>query len=161
MKVTVIYYSRGGTTKKMAEIIGNEIARHSVEVSLKSVEQVDARELLEYDGIIVGSPTYYGNMASQIKELFDQSVSFHSKLDGKIGGAFSSSANLAGGNETTIMAILEAMLIHGMIIQGDAKGDHYGPVAVGKVTSLCEENCQRFAARFAGLLKKVKGKFFL
>jgi NAD(P)H dehydrogenase (quinone) len=66
---------------------------------------------------------------------------------------FSSSANIAGGNETTILSILEAMLIHGMVVQGDYKGDHYGHVAVGKVDERCEDNCRRQAQRFADLLK--------
>ncbi len=156
MKVVVIYYSRSGTTKKMAEIIADEISKSDVSVDLFSVSEITATQLLEYDGIIVGSPTYYGTLAAQIKELFDKSVAFHGKLDGKVGAAFSSAANLAGGNETTILSILEAMLIHGMIIQGDFKGDHYGPVAIGKVDERCEDNCRRGMQRFLKLLKKVK-----
>jgi len=154
MKVIVIYYSRGGTTKKMAEIIADEVGKNQCDVSLKDVSEIEAKELLEYDGIIVGSPTYYGTLAAQIKELFDQSVAFHGKLDGKLGAAFSSAANIAGGNETTILSILEAMLIHGMIIQGDFKGDHYGPVAIGKVDQRAEDNCRRYIQRFCKLLKK-------
>jgi NAD(P)H dehydrogenase (quinone) len=53
------------------------------------------------------------------------------------------------------MAILEAMLIHGMIIQGDPKGDHYGPSAIKDVDSRAQDNCKRFAQRFAKLLKRV------
>ncbi|MFH1503950.1 MAG: flavodoxin family protein [Candidatus Omnitrophota bacterium] len=153
MKVVVIYYSRGGTTKKMAEVISSEIKYSGVEVNLFSVSDIKAKQLLDYDGIIVGSPTYYGTLAAQVKDLFDKSVAFHGQLSGKVGGAFSSAANLAGGNETTILSILEAMLIHGMIIQGDSKGDHYGPVAVGTVDKRCEDNCKRFAQRFVELLK--------
>ena len=152
----VIYYSRGGTTKKMAEIIADEISKTDVSVDLFSVSEITAEQLLDYDGIIVGSPTYYGTLAAQIKELFDKSVAFHGKLDSKVGAAFSSAANLAGGNETTILSILEAMLIHGMIIQGDFKGDHYGPVAIDKIDKRCEDNCRRGMQRFVKLLKKVK-----
>ena len=157
MKVVVIYYSRSGTTKKMAEIILEELRLQAVEARLVFSEDITANELLEYDGIIIGSPTYYGTMAAEIKKLLDDSVSFHGKLDGKLAAAFSSSANVAGGNETTILSILEAMLIHGMIIQGDPKGDHYGPVAVGPVDARCKQNCKRFAKRFAVLLRKLKG----
>ncbi len=156
MKTLVLYYSRGGTTKKIGQIIAEEIKKAGVEVDLVSVESCDPKSLLEYDGIIVGSPTYYGTLASQVKKLFDESVAFHGKLDGKLGAAFSSAANLAGGNETTILSILEAMLIHGMIIQGDPKGDHYGPVAVGGVDERCQTNCKRLAVRFVELLKKLK-----
>lgn len=156
MKAIIIYYSRGGTVKEMAGIIGEEIRNHGVEVKIVFSEDIKPKELLEYDGILMGSPTYYGTMASEIKKLLDDSVSFHGKLDGKVGGAFSSSANVAGGNETTVISILEGLLIHGMIIQGDPKGDHYGPVALGKVDSRCKDNCLRFAKRFAALLKQVK-----
>jgi len=156
MKVVVIYYSRGGTTKKMAEIITEEIRKEKIDVSLLSIDDIKAKDLLDFDGIIIGSPTYYGTLAYPIKKLLDESVAFHGSLEGKIGGAFSSSANLAGGNETTILSILEAMLIHGMIIQGDSKGDHYGPVAIGKVDKRAENECRRFARRFVNLLRKVK-----
>ena len=155
MKVIVIYYSRSGTTKKMAEIIADEIKNNGVDIDLVSVTDMKASKLLKYDGIIVGSPTYYGTLAAQIKELFDESVAFHGQLDGKVGAAFSSAANIAGGNETTILSILEAMLIHGMVIQGNCKGDHYGPVAIGKVDARCEDNCRRSTQRFIKLLKKV------
>ncbi len=63
-------------------------------------------------------------MAAEIKKFIDESVKFHGKLEGKVGGAFSSSAQIGGGNETTIMDILKTLLIHGMIIQGSSKGDH-------------------------------------
>ncbi|MCD6583880.1 MAG: NAD(P)H-dependent oxidoreductase [Candidatus Omnitrophica bacterium] len=157
MKVLVIYYSRGGTTKKMAEVISQAISEEGVPVKLASLGELSPKELLDYDGIIVGSPTYYGSMSFEVKKLFDETVEFHGRLDGKVGGAFSSSANIGGGNETTVLAILEAMLIHGMIIQGDSKGDHYGPVAIGDVDSRCRSNCLRFAKRFVRLLRKVRG----
>jgi NAD(P)H dehydrogenase (quinone) len=141
-KMLVIYYSQSGNTKKMAEAVAEGIKQQAVEADLKEVKAVKPEELLEYQGIIVGSPTYYGTMAYQLKELFDASVSFHGKLDGRVGAAFSSSANIAGGNETTILDILNAMLIHGMIIQGDPD-------------SRSKNNCMRMGARIAKLVKKL------
>jgi NAD(P)H dehydrogenase (quinone) len=155
MKIIVIYYSRGGVTKQMAEIIHQEIVNKGIAADIFSVEQIKPKQLLDYDGIIIGSPTYYGTLAAEVKKLLDESVAFHGKLDGKLGMAFSSSANIAGGNETTIISILEAMLIHGMIVQGDYKGDHYGPVAIGNVDKRCEENCKRMAERFVSLFNKI------
>ncbi len=156
MKAAIIYYSRGGTTKKMAECIGQEIKVRGVEIDVLSIDEIGAEQLLDYDGIVIGSPTYYGTLAAEIKKLIDESVAFHGKLDGKVGGAFSSAANIAGGNETTVLSILEAMLIHGMVVQGDFQGDHYGPVAIGRVDKRAQDNCVRFAKRFVELLKKVK-----
>ncbi len=154
-KILVIYYSQSGNTKKMAEVVAEGIKQQAVAVDLKEVEVVKPEELLEYQGIIIGSPTYYGTMAYQLKKLFDASVSFHGKLDGRVGAAFSSSANIAGGNETTILDILNAMLIHGMIIQGDPQGDHYGAVAIGAPDSRSKSNCLRMGARIAKLVKKL------
>lgn len=154
-KVIIIYYSRSGTTKKMANIIYDELKNNGVEVDIFGVEDISPEKLLDYDGIIIGSPTYYGTLAYEVKKLLDESVAYHGKLDGKVGAAFTSSANLAGGNETTILSILEAMLIHGMIVQGDPRGDHYGPVGVGGVDKRCEDNCRRLARRFISLLKKT------
>ncbi|MDD3297170.1 MAG: flavodoxin family protein [Candidatus Omnitrophica bacterium] len=157
MKAVVVYYSRGGTTKKMAEIIHQELNDNGIESDIFSVSEITAKAFLDYDGIVIGSPTYYGTLAAPVKALLDESVSFHGKLDGKVGAAFSSAANIAGGNETTVLSILQAMLIHGIIVQGDFKGDHYGPVAVGSVDKRCEENCMRLAQRFVKLLNRVAG----
>jgi NAD(P)H dehydrogenase (quinone) len=154
-KALVIYYSRSGTTEKMAKIISDGISGEGVDVEVRKVVNVKVDDLLKYQAIIIGSPTYYGTMSYEIKKLLDESVKFHGKLEGKVGGAFSSSANVAGGNETTIMDILDALLIHGCIIQGDPKGDHYGPVAVGAVDARANKECLRFGQRIAQLVKIV------
>lgn len=153
--VLIIYYSRSGNTKKMAERVAEGIEKEGVEVKIKDVLDVSAEELLKYDAFIIGSPTYYGSMASEIKKLLDESVKFHGKLEGKIGAAFASSANIGGGNETTILDILNAMLIHGMIIQGDPSGDHYGAVSVGKPDERAAKQCLRMGSRVARLVKKL------
>jgi len=158
MKIVVIYYSEGGNTKKMAEAVVQGIKKESVEAVLKDVNTINAKELLDYQAIIIGSPTYYGAAAYQIKKLLDESVAFHGKLEGKVGAAFSSSANIAGGNETTIQGILAAMLIHGMIIQGDPRGDHYGPVAIGAPDIRALNECVRLGQRVAQLVKKLNNQ---
>ena len=154
-KGIVVYYSRSGNTKEMARIIAESMNEAGLQTDCKSVDKVKADDLLAYDAIVVGSPTYYGHMAGPIKELFDETVSFHGKLDGKVGAAFSSAANIGGGNETTIMGIIEAMLISGMVVQGDPKGDHYGPVSIGKPDDRVREQCQRRGRRIAELTKKM------
>ncbi len=154
-KILVAYYSRTGNTRKMAEAIAEGASSEGASAVLKEIKDVKTDELLGYDGIIIGSPTYYGSMASQIKGLFDDSVKFHGKLDGKVGAAFATSANLAGGNETTILDILNAMLIHGMIIQGDPRGDHYGPAAVGSPDERAVKECLRLGQRVAKLTARL------
>jgi NAD(P)H dehydrogenase (quinone) len=154
-KGIVIYYSRSGNTKKMAELIAEGMDTNGLPAECKSIIDVNLDEILTYDAIVVGSPTYYGHMAAPLKELFDKLVTHHGALNGKVGAAFSSAANIGGGNETTIMGILEVMLIHGMIIQGDPKGDHYGPVSIGKPDERVENQCTRRGARIAELTKKL------
>ncbi|MFH1578316.1 MAG: flavodoxin domain-containing protein [Candidatus Omnitrophota bacterium] len=151
-KVLIIYYSRTGNTKKMAKEIAEGVKKESLPVEIKSVDQVGPRDLLDYDGIIIGSPVYYGTMAAEIKKLFDESVKFHGRLDTKVGAAFSSSGNIGGGNETTIIDIINAMLIHGMVVQGDPQGDHYGPVAVGSPDARALKQCVRLGERVARLV---------
>ena len=153
--VLVLYYSRTGNTQKMAKIITEELKVKGQDATLKAIDDVNVDELEVADGVIIGSPTYYGTMAAQIKTLLDETVKIHGKLDGKVGGAFSSAANIAGGNETTILDIINALLIHGFIIQGDPKGSHYGPVSIGAPDDRVEKECKRFADRFSNLLGTI------
>jgi NAD(P)H dehydrogenase (quinone) len=155
-RVLVFYYSRSGHTRRMAELIHESISSEGgVTADLLDVEQLSARQLLDYDALVAGSPTYYGTMAWPLKKLLDESVAFHGELDGRVGAAFSSSGGLAGGNETTVLDILKALLIHGMIIQGDPQGDHYGPVAVGLPDGRAAESCRRLGRRVAQLVKRL------
>jgi len=155
VNVLVCYYSRSGNTKNMAEKIADEFRKEGLKIDLKKVEETAADELLHYDCLVFGSPTYYGSMSWQMKKLLDESVKFHGKLKGKVGGAFTSSANVGGGNETTILDILNAFLIHGMIIMGDHSGDHYGPVSLGAPDQRAIQGCERYAKNLAFLIKKL------
>jgi len=127
-----------------------------VEVVVKKVDETTNEDLLKADGIIVGSPTYYGQMSGKIKTMFDESVKIHGKLEGKVGAAFTSSGGVASGAETTILSILEAMLIHGMVIQGRAHAQHYGAAAVGKPKAREEERCRELGEIVARLVMKLK-----
>ncbi len=158
VKILICYYSRSGNTKKMAYLIQKGVMEEDgVSVDTKDVKDVKVDDLKGYDGIVIGSPTYYGGMASQVKDLLDRSVKFHGKLQDKVGGAFSSSANIGGGNETTVMAILHALLIHGMVVCGDSSGDHYGPVSIDMPNKRVERMCVRYGKRLARLTKQLHG----
>jgi len=150
----VVYYSRSGNTRQMAETIAESMNSEGVATKCKSVTDTSVNDLMAADAIAVGSPTYYGHMAAPLAKLFDDSVSKHGKLDGKIGAAFSSSANIGGGNELTILNILHALITHGMVIQGDPQGDHYGPVSVGKPDDRVIDQCKRRGKRIAELTKR-------
>ena len=157
-KILVCYYSRTRHTERMAKAVAKGAAQvRKAKVETRSVDKVQPNDLRGYDAIMMGSPTYYGTMAAELKKLIDDSVVFHGKLAGKVGGAFSSSANVGGGNETTVMDILKAMLIHGMVIQGSFMGDHYGPVAVGDVDARARKQCTNLGKSVAALAVKLHG----
>ena len=139
----------------MANLISDALKASKHDVILNNIKDASVDHLQSADGIIIGSPTYYGSMAGEIKSFLDKSVKLHGKLDGKIGAAFSTAANIAGGNETTILDIINAMLIHGFIIQGDPSGSHYGPVSIGAPDDRVRKECKRFAERFSRLVNKI------
>lgn len=155
-KVLICYYSRSGNTKMMAYLIQKGVMEEDVDVDTKDVKEVRVDDLLDYDGIVIGSPTYYGGPAAQVKDLLDKSVKHHGKLQYRVGGAFSSSTNVGGGNETTVLSILQSLLIHGMVVCGDSSGDHYGPVSIEKPDERAEKNCIRYGKRIAKLVKRLR-----
>ena len=149
MAKIVLYYSRTGNTKRMAD----KIAEGAGAVC-KSILEFNPQDLINYDAIVIGSPTQYGSMAWEVKKFIDETASLHNKLDGKIGGAFSSSGTVGGGSETTILGILHAMLIHGMIIQGDPARDHYGITSVGFPNEDTQNKCFQQGVRISKLCEK-------
>ncbi len=155
MKVLVSYYSRSGNTKEMAKAISKGVKDEGVECDLRDISEVNVDDLLNYDALLFGSPTYYGQMAAELKKLFDESVKHHGKLTGKIGGAFTSSGMVGGGGETTIFSILQAFLIHGMIIVGDAEMQHYGPLAIESPDEEALKKCVKYGQKIAALTKRI------
>jgi NAD(P)H dehydrogenase (quinone) len=157
VKILVVYDSKTGNTEKMAFAVA-EGARQigNVEVVVKRVEQTSLDDLLNSDGIIMGSPTYYGQMSAKLKTLIDESVKIHGKLEGKVGAAFTSSGGTATGAETTLLSIIQAMLVHGMIVQGRANDKHYGAAAVGSPRDRDLEHCISLGKKVASLAIKLK-----
>jgi NAD(P)H dehydrogenase (quinone) len=127
-----------------------------VEVDVKKVDKAKFEDLLSADGIIIGSPTYYGQMSARLKAFIDKSVKIHGKLEGKVGAAFTSSGGTASGAETTLLSILQTMLVHGIIIQGRADDKHYGAAAVGPPDKEEIESCRRLGSKVACLAVKLK-----
>ena len=156
-KAIVLYFSKSGHTKKMAEAIAGGIASAEVSVTATEVGKAKIDDLATADAVVLGSPTYYGTMAAEMKAFIDGSVKLHGTLAGKVGGAFSTSGMLGGGNETTIVALLEALLIHGMVVLGNAKIAHYGPVAVGAPDKRALEECAAYGKRLGELTQKLFG----
>lgn len=160
MQVLVMYYSRTGNTKQLAEAIASGVKEvEGVECVLKSATEVTKEDFLSADGIIAGSPVYFGTMAAELKSVFDRFVGTRKQMENKVGAAFATSADASGGKETTIMSILQAMLIYGMIVCGDpiSATGHYGTSCVGAPDEQVRENAMKLGKRVATLVKKLKG----
>jgi NAD(P)H dehydrogenase (quinone) len=157
VRILVCYYSGSGNTKKMAELVAEGAKKGGAQVDLLDVEEVSVDDLLKYDCYILGSPTYYGQPAAELKTLIDKSVKHHGDLEGKVGGAFSSCGVLGGGCETAVRSILDMLMIHGMVVMGGAQGAHYGPVSVGKPGKDAQKECITYGKRLAELTKKLHG----
>ena len=158
MQVLILYFSKTGNTKKLAEEISvgvNEIK--GINCILRSTSEVTKDDFLDSQAIIAGSPVYFGTMAAELKEVFDKFVVIRKKMEDKIGAAFATSGDDSGGKETTLTSIIHAMLIYGMIIVGDpldATG-HYGVSCVGEPGKITIENAKKLGRRVASLVKKL------
>lgn len=140
-KILVLYYSSYGHTEIMAQAIAEGAGSvDGVEVTMKRVPELvprdvaensgfkteqdsdiaDPEELVNYDGIIFGTPTRFGNMAAQMRNFIDQTGGLWAQgaLVGKVGSVFVSTASQHGGQETTITSFHTTLLHHGMVIVG-------------------------------------------
>jgi multimeric flavodoxin WrbA len=116
--------------------IGCDICKSTGECAIYDDMQDIIKKLGEADGLILGSPVYFGNVTSQMKIFMDRSrpLRIDFKLRDKVAGAISVGASRNGGQETTISAMHEFLLIHDAIIVGDgAPLAHYGGTGMGGV----------------------------
>ncbi len=106
--------------KRVRELVPEEVARNAGVKLDQAAPIADPLELGDYDAIIVGSPTRFGNMAAQMRNFWDQTgpLWIQNALLRKIGGAFTSTASQHGGQEMTITSIHTTLLHHGMVIVG-------------------------------------------
>ncbi len=159
MKVLVLYYSKGGNTRKLAEAIAEGAGQvEGIEVLVRHTREVTKDDFVAADGLIVGSPVYFGLMAAQLKQILDDFVGVRKKMENKVGAAFATSGDPTGGKETTMMSIIQALLIYGMIIVGDplSATGHYGTACVGAPDGDTQENGRRLGRRVAELVCKIK-----
>ncbi len=139
-KVLVLYHSAYGHIEKMAEAVAEGAREAGAQVDIKRVPEtvpeaiakaayfkLDQKapiarieELADYDAIIIGTGTRFGRMASQMAAFLDQAGGLWAKgaLNGKVGGAFTSTATQHGGQETTLFSVITNLLHFGMVIVG-------------------------------------------
>lgn len=159
MQVLILYFSKGGNTRRLAEAIATGAESvDGVNVKLMTTEEVTKNDFIESAGIIAGSPVYFGSMAAELKKVFDDFVSVRKKMEDKVGAAFTTSGDPTGGKETTLMSIIQCMMIYGMIIVGDPMSatGHYGTACVGVPDTDAAENGKKLGQRVAELVMKLR-----
>ena len=159
MQILVLYFSKSGHTKKLAEAVAKGAGEvPNVSAILKSTAEVTREDFLASDGVIAGSPVYYGTMAAELKKVIDDFNDIRPQMENKVGAAFATSWDPSGGKETTILSILQAWLIYGMIVVGDpmeATG-HYGTACSGEPDIKTLKNGARLGRRVAELARKLR-----
>jgi len=137
--VLVLYYSRNGHVKKLAEEIAQGVESAGMEARLRTVPAVSAvceataedipssgdiycteQELANCSGLLMGSPTRFGNMAAPLKYFIDGTAGLwaNGSLINKPAGVFTSTSSLHGGQETTLMSMMIPLLHQGMLLTG-------------------------------------------
>ena len=139
-KILVLYYSRNGTTADMANHIARGVeAVAGAEAVLRTVQEVSSvcektadsipahgaiyatlDDLKQCDGLALGSPTHFGNMAAPLKYFIDNTTEiwFSGALVGKPAGVFTSTGSLHGGQESTLLSMMLPLMHHGMLLLG-------------------------------------------
>lgn len=195
-EILIIYYSRHGATAEMARHVARGVARVSgMQARLRAVAPVTAQtaaqlppvpaegapyaelaDLHACAGLILGSPTRFGNMAAALKYFLDSTASLwlSGELAGKPAGVFTSSASMHGGQESTLLSMMLPLLHHGMLITGlpyteDALnrtrtgGTPYGPSHLAGPRSDAplsadeSELCQALGQRVAHIASQLQG----
>lgn len=139
-RILIVYYSRHGNTAEMARLIARGVSEvpdceavvrtvpavspvtDAVEpdVPVEGPPYVEREELRDCHGLILGSPTRFGNMAAPLKHFLDSTVSewLDGSLSGRPAGVFTSTASMHGGQESTLLSMMLPLLHHGMLLVG-------------------------------------------
>ena len=186
VNILIAFYSRNGSTETLAKAIAEGARSAGAEVRLRRAREIVSREIMAHapgwlenadrldaaypapteadaewaDGIIFGTPTRFGSVSSELKAYIDAlgGLWFQGKLNGKVGGAFTSTSTFHGGNETTITSLYTPMAHLGMIIVplGYAdpvlfrSGTPYGASSVSGQASTPPTEDELEVARFQG-----------
>lgn len=191
-RILILYYSRYGSTEAMAQQIARGVESVvGAEAVLRTVPEVSAvcervadtipergapyatlADLKTCDGLALGSPTHFGNMASPLKYFLDNTTElwFSGALSGKPAGVFTSTGSLHGGQETTLLSMMLPLMHHGMLLtslpctdialkETTSGGTPYGPSHWAEQGSLSQHEktlCQALGVRLATVAKALK-----
>ena len=192
-KILILYYSRDGATAEMANLVARGVGSvKGAEAVLRTVPEISPvsektagtipsegaiyaslEDLRHCDGLALGSPTRFGNMAAPLKHFLDGTTElwFAGALSGKPAGAFTSTGSLHGGQETTLLTMMLPLMHHGMVIMGlpysenalretTSGGTPYGPSRATHedlpITEHEKALCLAFGKRLAKMAKLLK-----
>lgn len=166
-RVLIVYDSRTGNTEKMAKAVEQGASEAGASVRLVKVNDARLADLEWAEGMIFGSPTYFGTMSARMKGFIDKSVGLYvkGKLKNKVGAAFTSADGTGSGAETTVMSLVTAMVQHEMLIVS-APGREpewpgwYGVIAdglcvVGSPDQKILESCRKLGERVALVAERL------
>ncbi|MDH5300648.1 MAG: NAD(P)H:quinone oxidoreductase [Gammaproteobacteria bacterium] len=195
INILIVYYSRQGSTQKLANLIARGVQEVSgCEATLRTVpavstvceavaDSVPSRgdpfasldDLKHCDGLALGSPTRFGNMAAPLKYFLDgtSELWLSGELAGKPAAVFTSSSSLHGGQESTLLSMMIPLLHHGMLITGipyTEKGlhdtrnggspygaSHFAIEGDNSISEVEKQLCLALGRRLAQTAKKLKG----
>lgn len=153
MKLSIIYHSKTGNTKEIAQIIASGAKEvRDVEVKCMSIDDIDNEYLDQSKAVVFGCPTYLADISWQLKKWFDESKRYN--LKGKLGAMFATENYLGGGADFALLTLAGHMLVKGMLVysSGSAEGQpyiHYGVVCIKNGDSDQRERAKIFGKRIA------------
>jgi len=149
-KVLVLYYSGSGNTQRMAKAIAEAMKSSAINIVVEDVGKLNISLLPKYDSIVLGSPTYFSNVAWQVKKVIDESIVHYGgeKLKGKVAGIFTSAGTMKDGRDCLKMLEIALGYHHGMkVVEGILRVD-------GECDKEVEKRCQEYGKKLVKEIKK-------
>lgn len=191
-KILVLFYSKTGHMLKMARSVARDAKESGAEVRLRKAAELAPREVIDktpewkaihsqmsdipdaaiddlvwMDGVIVGTPTRFGNMAAPMRNFWDQTgkLWMEGTLIGKTVSAFASAEMIHGGQEATLLSMYPTFFAHGLIvvgIPGNVKelyksGSYYGALSSGEPNDTDLTVARYMTQRLIEVTKKLRG----
>ena len=141
--VLILYYSGSGNTQKVAKTVAEAMRSSGMNVTIEEAEKFDISRLPNYDCIVLGSPTYFSNMAWQVKKAVDESIVHYGggRLKGKVAGIFTSAGTMKDGRDCLKMLEVALGYHHGMkVVEGFLRVD-------GETEKEVEKRCQDYGKK--------------
>jgi len=149
-KSLILYYSGSGNTQRMARAIAEAMKSSAMNVAVKEVGKFDVSLLPNYDSIVLGSPTYFSNMAWQVKKVIDESIVHYGagKLKRKVAGIFTSAGTMKDGRDCLRMLEIALGYHHKMkVMEGILRVD-------GDRDKEVDKRCQEYGKRLVKEIEK-------